>query len=197
MDRKFKFTNCKGIEGLYLVEPVLFSDSRGYNFEAYNEKEFKDAGLEMRFVQDNRSFSSKGVLRGLHFQREYQQGKLVSVLQGVVFDVAVDLRQNSNTYGEWYGIILSAEKKNMLYVPEGFAHGFLVLSDVAEFSYKLSDFYHPEDESGIPWNDKSVGIKWPIEDLGMDVITSERDLSHPTLADCKVSLKTKQNPYIL
>lgn len=148
----------------------------------------------MRFVQDNRSFSHKGVLRGLHYQREYQQGKLVSVLLGEVYDVAVDLRKNSATYGKWYGVILSSEKKNMLYVPEGFAHGFLVLSEVAEFSYKLSDFYHPEDESGIPWDDETVGVEWPIKP-GMKVIASERDLSHPRLAESKIFLEHKKNPY--
>ncbi len=194
MEKKFQFTNCQGIEGLYLVEPLLFSDPRGYNFESYNEKEFKDVGLNMKFVQDNRSFSHKGVLRGLHYQREYQQGKLVSVLQGEVYDVAVDLRENSTTYGQWYGAVLSSEKKNMLYVPEGFAHGFLVLSEVAEFSYKLSDFYHPEDEGGIPWNDETINVQWPIGE-DMNVVTSERDLSHPRLAESKIFLSPKKNPY--
>ena len=196
MAEKFKFMTCNGIEGLYLVEPLLFSDSRGYNFESYNENEFKASGLDMRFVQDNRSFSSKGVLRGLHYQREYQQGKLVSVLQGEVYDVAVDLRENSETYGRWYGVVLSAENKKMLYVPEGFAHGFLVLSEVAEFSYKLSDFYHPEDEGGIPWNDETIGVTWPIESE-TEVIVSERDKAHLKLADSKVVLKPKRNYYRL
>lgn len=191
---KFKFINCNNIEGLFLVEPLIFNDSRGYNFESYNENEFKAAGLDMRFVQDNRSFSSKGVLRGLHYQKNYQQGKLVSVLQGEVFDVAVDLRENSETYWKWYGVVLSAENKKMLYVPEGFAHGFLVLSEVAEFSYKLSDFYHPEDESGIPWNDEMIGIKWPIQS-DTEVIVSKRDSSHSKLSDLKVTLKPKKQPY--
>lgn len=193
---KFNITQCNNIEGLYLIEPFIFSDSRGYNFEAYNEKEFKAAGLDMRFVQDNRSVSSRGVLRGLHYQKEFQQGKLVSVLRGEVFDVAVDLRENSNTYGKWYGVVLSDDNKKMLYVPEGFAHGFLVLSDVAEFSYKLSDFYHPEDEGGILWNDEMINVKWPLEE-DMNVIVSERDSSHPKLADLKIELKPKKQVYRL
>lgn len=177
MKERFQFLECLNIEGLYEVLPKLYEDERGYNFEAYNEKEFERAGLKMKFVQDNRSMSKKGVLRGMHFQKTYQQGKLVSVLRGEVFDAVIDLRENSGTYGKWYGTILSAEKKNMLYIPEGFAHGFLVLSNIAEFSYKLSNFYHPEDESGIPWNDKTVGIKWPIPE-GMQIIVSERDKNH-------------------
>ena len=143
----------------------------------------------MKFVQDNRSSSGRGVLRGLHFQKKHQQGKLVSVLRGEVFDVAVDIREGSKTFGKWFGIVLSAEKKNMLYIPEGFAHGFLVLSDVAEFSYKLSDFYHPEDESGILWNDARLGIQWPIAE-DMQIITSERDSSNLPFSE-EVALKPK------
>ena len=134
--------------------------------------------------------SPKGVLRGLHFQKTYQQGKLVRVTSGEVFDVAVDIREGSKTYGKWVGVVLSAEKKNMLYVPEGFAHGFLVLSDRAEFAYKLSDYYHPEDESGIPWNDKTIGVDWPIPE-GMKIITSERDSNHPAFSE-GISLKPKR-----
>ena len=144
----------------------------------------------MKFVQDNRSTSRKGVLRGLHFQKRYQQGKLVSVIQGEVFDVAVDIREGSKTFGKWYGIVLSAEKKNMLYIPEGFAHGFLVLSDFAEFGYKLSDFYHPEDESGLLWNDERLGIEWPITG-DMQIITSDRDSSHSSFS-AEIALKPKR-----
>ena len=187
---QFNFKKCLDIEGLYSIEPRIFSDERGYNLETYNYEDFKVAGLDMKFVQDNRSMSKKGVLRGLHFQKTYQQGKLVSVINGEVFDVAVDIREGSKTYGKWFGIILSAEKKNMLYIPEGFAHGFLVLSDIAEFSYKLSDYYHPEDESGIPWNDKTIGVEWPIPD-GMKILTSERDSNHTAFCE-GVSLKHKK-----
>jgi dTDP-4-dehydrorhamnose 3,5-epimerase len=146
-------------------------------------KDFKEAGLDMEFVQSNRSMSKKGTLRGLHFQKTYWQGKLVSVTRGEVFDVAVDIREGSSTYGKWFGVVLSAEKNNMLYIPEGFAHGFLVLSDVAEFSYYLSDYYHPEDESGISWNDKAIGVEWPIPE-GMSIITSPRDSNHPPFRPC-------------
>lgn len=187
---KFEFKRCGNIEGLYEIQPYIFEDARGYNFEAYNEKDFEKAGLKMKFVQDNRSTSRKGVLRGLHFQKKYQQGKLVSVIQGEVFDVAVDIRFASKTFGKWFGVVLSAEKKNMLYVPEGFAHGFLVLSDMAEFSYKLSDFYHPEDESGILWNDEQLEIKWPVAD-DMQIITSERDSLHSPFSE-EIALKPKE-----
>ena len=187
---RFEFKQCSDIEGLYVVQPYIFEDERGYNVEAYNEKDFIHAGLKMTFVQDNRSTSRKGVLRGLHFQKRYQQGKLVSVIQGEVFDVAVDIREGSKTFGKWYGIVLSAEKKNMLYIPEGFAHGFLVLSDFAEFGYKLSDFYHPEDESGILWNDERLGIEWPITG-DMQIITSDRDSSHSSFS-AEIALKPKR-----
>ncbi|MDK2917579.1 MAG: dTDP-4-dehydrorhamnose 3,5-epimerase [Candidatus Petromonas sp.] len=170
---KFKFIETP-IEDLYIIEPTVFGDHRGYFMETYNAKEFKEAGLDMKFVQDNQSKSKKGVLRGLHFQYKYPQGKLVRVIKGEVFDVAVDLRKNSKTYGKWHGVILSEENKRQFYVPEGFAHGFLVLSDEAEFTYKCTDFYHPEDEGGILWNDPDIGIKWPLEDIE-EVILSEKD----------------------
>lgn len=187
---QFKFEKCLDIEGLYTIEPKIFSDGRGYNLETYNSNDFKQAGLTMEFVQDNQSMSTKGVLRGLHFQKTYQQGKLVRVTSGEVFDVAVDLREGARTYGKWFGVVLSAQKKNMLYVPEGFAHGFLVLSDMAEFAYKLSDYYHPEDEGGVPWNDETIGVDWPIP-KGMDIITSERDSHHPAFCE-GISLKPKR-----
>lgn len=186
----FTFIACGGMEGLYEVQPKIYRDARGYNMEAYAQKAFFDAGLDMVFVQANCSVSQRGVLRGMHFQRNYQQGKLVRVVRGEVFDAVVDLREGSSTYGKWFGIVLSSEKKNMLYVPEGFAHGFLVLSKEAEFSYMLSDFYHPEDESGIPWNDADVGIAWPIEE-DMEIIVSDRDNTHPSFAETSPLLPKK------
>jgi dTDP-4-dehydrorhamnose 3,5-epimerase len=152
------------IEGLYIIETKVFGDQRGYFMETYNYDAFKAAGLDMIFVQDNQSSSKKGVLRGLHLQTKYSQGKLVRVIKGEVFDVAVDLRENSKTYGKWFGTILN-EKNIQLYVPEGFAHGFLVLSDEAEFSYKCTNFYHPEYEKSIAWDDSDIGIEWPLEGI--------------------------------
>ena len=149
------------IEGLYVIEPTVYGDDRGYFVETYNQQDMKDAGLDMEFVQDNQSKSKKGVLRGLHFQKEYPQGKLVRVTKGRVFDVAVDLREGSETYGQWYGIELSDENFKQFYISEGFAHGFLVLSEEAVFQYKVTDFYHPGDEGGIAWNDPDIGIFWP------------------------------------
>ena len=157
---KIKVTNAP-IEGLYVIEPMVFGDSRGYCTETYNQQDMHEAGLDMVFVQDNQSMSTKGVLRGLHFQKEHPQGKLVRVIRGTVFDVAVDLRKNSPTYGKWFGVELSAENKKQFYISEGFAHGFLVLSDEAEFCYKVTDFYHPGDEGGLAWNDPDIGIEWP------------------------------------
>lgn len=170
---KIKVTPCD-IEGLYIIEPSVFGDERGYFMETYNQNDFKEAGLDMAFVQDNQSMSVKGVLRGLHFQKEYPQGKLVRVIRGEVFDVAVDLRTSSKTYGAWFGVELSAENKKQFYIPEGFAHGFLVLSDEAEFCYKCTDFYRPADESGMAWNDPEIGIQWPLEE-GMKLTISEKD----------------------
>lgn len=157
---KIKVTNCP-IEGLYIVEPTVYGDNRGYFVETYNQRDMHEAGMDMTFVQDNQSMSVKGVLRGLHFQKKYPQGKLVRVISGSVFDVAVDLRTDSRTYGQWYGVELTAENKKQFYISEGFAHGFLVLSDKAEFCYKVTDFYQPEDEGGIAWNDPQIGIEWP------------------------------------
>jgi dTDP-4-dehydrorhamnose 3,5-epimerase len=170
---KIKVSTC-GIEGLFVIEPAVFHDSRGYFMETYNQNDFKEAGLDMVFVQDNQSMSTKGVLRGLHFQKQFPQGKLVRVVRGKVFDVAVDLRSASETYGKWFGVELTAENKKQFYIPEGFAHGFLVLSDEAEFAYKCTDFYHPGDEGGILWSDPSIGIDWPIEE-GMELTISEKD----------------------
>lgn len=153
--------NAGGLEGLCIITPTIYGDSRGYFMETYNQKDMEEAGLNMAFVQDNQSLSTKGVLRGLHFQKEFPQGKLVRVVKGSVFDVAVDIRCNSKTYGEWFGIVLTEENKKQFYIPEGFAHGFLVLSDVAEFCYKCTDFYHPGDEGGLAWNDPAIGIIWP------------------------------------
>lgn len=149
------------IEGLYVIEPAVHGDSRGYFSETYNQRDMQEAGLNMVFVQDNESMSTKGVLRGLHFQKEFPQGKLVRVIKGAVFDVAVDLRADSPTYGKWYGIELTEENHKQFYISEGFAHGFLVLSDEAKFCYKVTDFYHPGDEGGLAWNDPEIGIEWP------------------------------------
>lgn len=157
---QIKVTKCP-IEGLYIIEPQVFGDARGYFMETYSQRDMQNAGLDMVFVQDNQSMSVKGVLRGLHFQKEHPQGKLVRVIKGRVFDVAVDLRAGSETYGKWYGVELSEENKKQFYISEGFAHGFLVLSETAEFCYKCTDFYHPGDEGGLAWNDPSIGIEWP------------------------------------
>ncbi len=157
---QIKVTKCP-IEGLYIIEPAVHGDNRGYFMETYNQRDMEQAGLNMKFVQDNQSMSVKGVLRGLHFQKQYPQGKLVRAIKGKVFDVAVDLRSGSPTYGKWYGVELTEENKKQFYISEGFAHGFLVLSDTAEFCYKCTDFYHPGDEGGLAWNDPAIGIEWP------------------------------------
>ena len=157
---QIKVTKCP-IEGLYIIEPTVHGDHRGYFMETYNQRDMQEQGLNMVFVQDNQSMSVKGVLRGLHAQKEYPQGKLVRVIQGRVFDVAVDMRPGSATYGKWHGVELTAENKKQFYISEGFAHGFLVLSDTAEFCYKVTDFYHANDEVGVAWNDPNIGIEWP------------------------------------
>jgi dTDP-4-dehydrorhamnose 3,5-epimerase len=153
--------NVNGIEGLHVITPAVHGDARGYFMETYNAKDMQEAGIDIVFVQDNQSCSSKGVLRGLHFQKEYPQTKLVRVIRGTVFDVAVDLRPGSATYGKFHGELLSEENKKQFLIPRGFAHGFLVLSDLAEFVYKCDDFYHPNDEGGLAWNDPGIGIVWP------------------------------------
>ena len=178
---KITVTPCD-IEGLYVIEPTVFKDERGYFVETYNQNDMKEAGLDMVFVQDNQSMSTRGVLRGLHFQKQFPQGKLVRVVRGKVFDVAVDLRSDSKTYGKWFGVELSAENMKQFYIPEGFAHGFLVLSDEAEFCYKCTDIYHPGDEGGLAWNDPEIGVEWPLEE-GVDLIISEKDQKWKGLKD--------------
>ena len=153
--------NLSGIEGLCVITPAVHGDSRGYFLETYSQRDMSEAGLDITFVQDNQSMSTKGVLRGLHFQKQYPQTKLVRVIRGAVFDVAVDLREGSATFGKWHGELLTAENKRQFLIPKGFAHGFLVLSDEAEFCYKCDDFYHPDDEGGLAWNDPAIGIQWP------------------------------------
>ena len=153
--------NAGGIEGLCVITPTVHGDDRGYFMETYNLNDMKEAGLDLDFVQDNQSSSGKGVLRGLHYQKNFPQGKLVRVIRGSVFDVAVDLRKGSETYGKWYGLELSEENKKQFYIPKGFAHGYLVLSEWAEFCYKCTDFYHPGDDGGLVWNDPAIGITWP------------------------------------
>ena len=177
---KFNETNIKDV---YIIEPKLFGDNRGYFMETYNEDDFKNNGLNYDFVQDNQSKSKKGVLRGLHFQKNHPQAKLVRVLEGEVYDVAVYLRKDSPTYGKWVGVLLSSENNKMLMIPRGFAHGFVVLSETAVFAYKCDEFYHPEDEGGIMWNDPEIGIEWPYDG---ELILSEKDKKHPLLRDCKI-----------
>ncbi|MGN0524199.1 MAG: dTDP-4-dehydrorhamnose 3,5-epimerase [Eubacterium sp.] len=172
--------NVGGIEGLCVITPTVHGDSRGYFMETYNKKDMLEAGIDIDFVQDNQSSSTYGVLRGLHRQINYPQAKLVRVISGRVFDVAVDLRENSKTYGKWYGIELSGENQKQFLIPRGFAHGFLVLSDTAVFGYKVDDFFHPNDEGGIAWNDPTINIQWPIP-RGMNIQLSEKDKSWKNL----------------
>ena len=169
------------IAGLKVITPQVFGDERGYFMETYNYNDFKEAGIPEVFVQDNQSASKKGVLRGLHFQINYPQDKLVRVVRGEVFDVAVDLREGSETFGQWHGVILSEENKKQFFIPKNFAHGFLVLSDYAEFAYKCTDFYHPNDEGGLIWNDPEIGIDWGLP--AEDVLLSSKDAAHPLLKD--------------
>jgi dTDP-4-dehydrorhamnose 3,5-epimerase len=194
---QIKVTKCP-IEGLYIIEPAVHGDSRGYFMETYSVRDMAEHGLNMVFVQDNQSMSVKGVLRGLHFQKQYPQGKLVRAIKGRVFDVAVDLRSGSATYGQWYGVELTEENKKQFYISEGFAHGFLVLSETAEFCYKCTDFYHPGDEGGLAWNDPAIGIQWPeisgvyngtpsaegyVMEDGTPLNLSEKDQKWANLAD--------------
>jgi len=177
----FNFNKTK-IDGLYIIEPKVFGDNRGYFMETYNKEQFDEAGLNMTFVQDNESKSNKGVLRGLHFQKKHSQGKLVRVTKGEVFDVAVDLRIGAPTYGHWEGVVLNDENKKQFYIPEGFAHGFLVLSDEAVFNYKCTDLYSPEYDGGVMWNDPDINIEWPL-DMIENILLSEKDKKHPSLKE--------------
>lgn len=170
---KITVETCE-IEGLKVITPAVFGDERGYFMETYNYNDYKAAGIDQIFVQDNQSASKKGVLRGLHFQINYPQDKLVRVVRGEVFDVAVDLRKGSKTFGKWYGVLLSEENKKQFFIPKNFAHGFLVLSDYAEFAYKCTDFYHPNDEGGLYYADPDIGVEWPIPE-GMELTLSEKD----------------------
>lgn len=178
----FKFIKTD-IEGVVIIEPQVFGDNRGYFTETYKKEDFDNAGLEYDFIQDNQSRSFKGVLRGLHFQKKYPQAKLVRVIEGEVYDVAVDLRKGSPTYGKYVGVVLSSENKRMFMIPRGFAHGFLVLSDFATFVYKCDEKYHPEDEGAIIWNDPDVNIDWPMK---QGITLSEKDKNHPTLKESKM-----------
>ena len=170
------------IKDVYFVETKCYGDNRGYFMETYKKADFDAAGLKYNFVQDNQSSSRKGVLRGLHFQKTHPQAKLVRVLKGEVFDVAIDLRRDSDTYGKWVAAFLSDENKKQFMIPRGFAHGFVVVSDYAEFAYKCDELYHPEDEGGIAWDDPDIGIAWP--EVG-EIILSEKDKHHPTLKEAK------------
>lgn len=174
---KFVFTETK-LGGMYMIDPTVYGDARGYFMETYQSSDFAAFGITAAFVQDNQSKSRKGVLRGLHFQKRHSQAKLVRVFSGEVFDVAVDIRLESPTYGQWAGAILSGENRRMLFIPKGFAHGFLVLSDEAEFTYKCDEYYHPEDEGGIFWNDPDIAVSWPLH-LVDEVIISDKDRIQP------------------
>lgn len=176
------------IEGLYVIETTIYKDEQGFFFETYNKRNMAELGLEMHFVQENQSMSRKGVLRGLHVQKHFPQGKLVRVVQGIIFDVAVDTREESASYGNWYGIELSDSNYRQLYIPEGFAHGFYVLSDTATVSFKVSDYWHPNDEIGIPWNDKTLDIKWPILN-GTEPIVAEKDKHYESFVTLEERLK--------
>lgn len=179
-----KIIECKSnknilIDGLFEIVPEIYKDSRGYFFESYNEEKFYSLGLKMKFVQDNKSFSKKNVLRGMHFQKKFPQGKLITCLSGKIFDVVIDIRKDSKTFGQFSYVILDSEKHNMFYIPEGFAHGFYVLSKTAEIEYKCSDYYHPEDENGIIWNDKELNICWPR--TCKNPILSEKDKNYSSI----------------
>ncbi|NRF96272.1 dTDP-4-dehydrorhamnose 3,5-epimerase [Paenibacillus frigoriresistens] len=181
-----------GIKELVVIEPKVFGDHRGFFMESYNHKEFEAIGLSMNFVQDNHSKSIKGVLRGLHFQTQHPQGKLVRVTKGSVWDVAVDLRENSETYGQWYGILLSEENKKMFYIPEGFAHGFITLEDETEFMYKCTDIYYPEYDAGIRYDDDQIAIQWPFNEYGIkaaQILLSEKDEKLPSLKEYREKKK--------
>ncbi len=186
---KFNFVTTS-LKDVYIIEPTVFGDHRGYFMESYSKRDFEEAGLTMNFVQDNESKSKKGVLRGLHFQTKHTQGKLVRVVEGEVFDVAVDLREGSPTFGKWEGVILTAENKKQFYIPEGFAHGFLVLSDTATFQYKCTDYYAPEYDGGVLWNDPDIGIEWPLEGIE-EVLLSDKDQKQQTLKE----FMSKENPF--
>ena len=183
MKKSGNFSFCEtSIDGVFVIETKKYGDDRGYFVETYKESDFRKVGLDYCFIQDNQSKSKKGVLRGLHFQKNHPQTKLVRCIEGEVFDVCVDLRKNSSTYGKWEGVVLSADKGNQFLIPRGFAHGFLVLSDTATFCYKCDEVYHPEDEGGVIWNDPSIGIDWP---LNGEVVLSEKDKLLPLLNDSK------------
>ena len=178
--------DLSGIQGLCLVIPAVHGDARGYFMQTYNYNDFKEAGIDQVFVQDNQSASTRGVLRGLHYQIHYPQDKLVRVVSGEVYDVAVDLREGSATVGKWFGVRLSAENKKQFFIPKNFAHGFLVLSESAEFCYKVTDFYHPDDEGGILWNDPDIGVDWPLDEIaGTEVLLSDKDKKQASFAAYK------------
>lgn len=184
---KITVETCE-IEGLKIITPQVHGDARGYFMETYNYNDFKEAGIPEVFVQDNQSASKGGVLRGLHFQKQFPQDKLVRVIKGAVYDVAVDLRPDSPTFGKWHGELLTEENKKQFFVPKHFAHGFLVVSDYAEFCYKCTDFYHPEDEGGIMWNDPAIGVEWPLKE-GLELTFSERDTKWASFEEFKKQLR--------
>ncbi|MDO5531357.1 dTDP-4-dehydrorhamnose 3,5-epimerase [Sutterella sp.] len=170
------------IDGVLLVKPKVFGDERGFFVETWREERYREIGIDLPFVQDNHSMSKKGTLRGLHFQKAHPQGKLVMVSLGEVFDVAVDIRPESPTFGKWFGAVLTAKNQHQLWIPPGLAHGFLVLSDIAHFHYKCTDIYYPEDQGGIRWNDETLAIDWPLAE-GMEVLASEKDVKAPSFKE--------------
>lgn len=179
---KFNFIKTE-FPGLFVIEPTTFGDDRGFFLESYNSADFEAAGINLAFVQDNHSRSYKGVLRGMHFQKQHPQGKLVRVPQGAIFDVVIDLRKDSPTFGKWFGVELSSENKKMLYIPRGFAQGFLILADNTDLMYKCTDLYYPDDEGGLMWDDPAIGIKWPLDKVGDNIILSEKDKKWPRFSE--------------
>jgi len=189
---KFNFVKTD-IPGVFVIETTAFEDDRGFFMESYNQKDFLEAGLSMKFVQENHSKSTKGVLRGLHFQREHPQGKLVRVISGAAYDVGVDLRKGSPTYGKYFGMVLTAENKKQLYIPEGFAHGFLSLKEGTEFLYKVTDFWYKESEDGLLWNDKDININWPIKEYEIENVNiNERDKNWQSFKELRSPFEYKK-----
>ena len=185
------------LPGVVVIEPKVFGDKRGFFLETFRQDVLQQAGIDVTFVQDNHSRSGQGVLRGIHYQLTQTQGKLVRVTSGSVFDVAVDVRHGSPTFGQWYGTQLDEESMRMMYVPPGYAHGFVVLSESADFLYKCTDYYHPESEQGIAWDDPDIGIEWPITNLTSDIALSEKDKKNVLLKDQSIDKLPRYEKFIL
>ena len=185
------------LPGVVVIEPKVFGDKRGFFLETFRQDVLQQAGIDVTFVQDNHSRSGQGVLRGMHYQLTQTQGKLVRVTSGAVYDVAVDVRHGSPTFGQWYGMQLDEESMRMMYVPPGYAHGFAVLSESADFLYKCTDYYHPESEQGIAWDDPDIGIEWPINNLSSDIALSEKDKKNVLLKDQPIDKLPGYEKFIL